>query len=96
MRRMLLLLITVGAAAPSALAATDALLQTAREHFRPIPTEPPPLPGNPATPDKVELGKMLFFEPRLSESWMLSCNACHNLATGGVVARRRWWTTATC
>lgn len=84
MRRILLLIaLGVGAVVSPALAA-DALLQTARKHFRPVPAAPPQLSANPATPDKVELGKMLFFEPRLSESWMLSCNACHNLATGGV------------
>jgi cytochrome c peroxidase len=71
------------AAAPSS-AAEDELMQRAQEVFQSIPDQPPPLAGNPITPDKVELGKMLFFEPRLSESWMLSCNACHNLATGGV------------
>ncbi|MCS6230279.1 cytochrome-c peroxidase [Shewanella baltica] len=37
-------------------------------------------------PEKVELGKMLFFEPRLSKSGYISCNSCHNLATGGVDA----------
>lgn len=31
-----------------------------------------------------ELGKMLFFDPRLSQSGMISCNSCHNLSTGGV------------
>lgn len=36
------------------------------------------------SPEKVELGKMLFFEPRLSKSGAISCNSCHNLATGGV------------
>ena len=71
------------AAAPGS-AAEDELMQRAKEVFQPIPEQPPSLAGNPITPDKVELGKMLFFEPRLSESWMLSCNACHNLATGGV------------
>ena len=28
---------------------------------------------------KVELGKKLFFEPRLSKSGWISCNSCHNL-----------------
>ncbi|PJG58377.1 cytochrome-c peroxidase [Aeromonas cavernicola] len=37
-----------------------------------------------SSPEKVELGKMLFFEPRLSKSNAISCNSCHNLATGGV------------
>ncbi len=32
---------------------------------------------------KVELGKKLFFEPRLSKSGFISCNSCHNLSTGG-------------
>jgi cytochrome c peroxidase len=32
----------------------------------------------------VELGKMLYFEPRLSASWLISCNTCHNLGLGGV------------
>jgi len=32
----------------------------------------------------IELGKMLFHEPRLSKSGLLSCNTCHNLATFGV------------
>lgn len=38
---------------------------------------------NPITAEKTELGKMLFFEPRLSKSGLISCNTCHNLATGG-------------
>lgn len=33
--------------------------------------------------DKVELGKMLFFDPRLSKSGFISCNSCHNLSMGG-------------
>ncbi|MEZ9367575.1 cytochrome-c peroxidase [Shewanella sp. 10N.286.51.B2] len=37
-------------------------------------------------PEKVELGKMLFFEPRLSMSGFISCNSCHNLSLGGVDA----------
>ena len=39
---------------------------------------------NPITPAKVELGKKLFFDARLSKSGLISCNTCHNLATGGV------------
>jgi len=42
------------------------------------------LAEHPITPAKVELGKMLFFEPRLSASWLISCNTCHNLGLGGV------------
>ncbi|MEK7789197.1 MAG: cytochrome-c peroxidase, partial [Planctomycetota bacterium] len=32
---------------------------------------------------KIELGKKLFFEPRLSKSCWITCNSCHNLSTGG-------------
>ena len=46
--------------------------------------EAPPIPeDNPMTPEKVELGKMLYFEPRLSESGIISCHTCHNLSLGG-------------
>ena len=31
----------------------------------------------------VELGKMLYFDPRLSQSGFISCNSCHNLSLGG-------------
>ena len=41
-------------------------------------------PNNPMTSQKVNLGKMLYFEPRLSKSSLISCNTCHNLALGGV------------
>ncbi|MDX9885458.1 cytochrome-c peroxidase [Thauera sp.] len=34
-------------------------------------------------PGKVELGKKLWFEPRLSMSGIISCNTCHNLSMGG-------------
>ena len=39
---------------------------------------------NPITDAKVKLGKKLYFDPRLSKSGLISCNTCHNLATGGV------------
>lgn len=39
---------------------------------------------NPITPDKVKLGKLLYFDTRLSKTGNNSCNSCHNLATFGV------------
>lgn len=36
-----------------------------------------------ANPAMVELGKKLFFDPRLSRSGFISCNSCHNLSMGG-------------
>ena len=34
-------------------------------------------------PAMVELGKKLWFDPRLSRSGFISCNSCHNLSMGG-------------
>jgi len=41
-------------------------------------------PNKTITDAKVELGKTLYFEPRLSKSGIISCNTCHNLGLGGV------------
>jgi cytochrome c peroxidase len=38
---------------------------------------------NPSTPAKIELGKKLFFDPRLSLTGTVSCNTCHNIMEGG-------------
>ncbi|WP_197525159.1 cytochrome-c peroxidase [Symbiobacterium thermophilum] len=43
----------------------------------------PENPDNPTTPEKVELGKLLFFDPRLSSSGVISCATCHNLGLAG-------------
>lgn len=42
----------------------------------PLPPVPIP-PENPSTPDKVELGKLLFFDSRLSSDGSRSCAHCH-------------------
>ncbi|SFB80595.1 cytochrome-c peroxidase [Pseudoalteromonas denitrificans] len=41
-------------------------------------------PASGLNTDLVNLGKKLWFDPRLSKSNAISCNSCHNLATGGV------------
>ena len=64
--------------------AADELMTNAQELFEPIPLKPPALEGNPATPEKVKLGRMLYFETRLSESHTISCNSCHVVGMGGV------------
>ncbi|MFQ5774872.1 MAG: cytochrome-c peroxidase [Kiloniellaceae bacterium] len=44
---------------------------------------PPPIPAdNPQTPEKIELGKMLFFDPRLGGDASTACASCHH-PTGG-------------
>jgi cytochrome c peroxidase len=37
-----------------------------------------------ATEDEIVLGRMLYYEPRLSKSQTISCNSCHDLAKYGV------------
>jgi cytochrome c peroxidase len=39
---------------------------------------------NPQTPEKIALGKKLYFEKALSKDNTQSCNTCHNVATYGV------------
>jgi len=63
--------------------AADDLLNRAKELFSPIPAEVPATADNPVTPEKVALGRMLYFDPRLSSSQLISCNTCHNLGMGG-------------
>lgn len=50
-----------------------------------VRTEPiqPITPATIENPAKVELGKKLFFDPRLSKSGFISCNSCHNMSMGG-------------
>ena len=64
--------------------AASPLLGRAQVLFEVVPDTPPDLEGNLITPVKVDLGKKLYFEPRLSQSWLISCNTCHNLGLGGV------------
>lgn len=44
----------------------------------PLPAVPPIPADNSMSVKKVELGKMLFFDPRLSSSGVVSCATCHN------------------
>ena len=46
------------------------------------PTKVPAPKSNPMTPQKIALGQMLFFDPRLSGSGAISCSSCHNPALG--------------
>jgi cytochrome c peroxidase len=61
----------------------DSSLKEAQAIFKPIPDKAPVIKGNEATQEKVLLGKMLYFEPRLSKSGLISCNTCHNVGMGG-------------
>ncbi len=59
------------------------LRQQAQELFKPLPSTVPAVKGNKITPEKIALGKALFFDPRMSASGIFSCNSCHGLGNGG-------------
>lgn len=59
---------------------TAAEATTKQPHSEPVT---PIQPAKVTEPAKVELGKQLFFDPRLSMSGVISCNTCHNLSLGG-------------
>ena len=40
--------------------------------------------SNPITPEKVTLGRMLYFDTRMSKNHDISCNSCHDLTKYGV------------
>lgn len=63
--------------------ADAALIKQASQVFGVLPDKAENA-NNPQNDDKVKLGKMLYYEPRLSKSGWISCNSCHNLATYGV------------
>ncbi len=51
--------------------------------FEPLPAQPPVPADNPMNAEKIELGRMLYFDPRLSVDGTVSCNSCHNVMTNG-------------
>lgn len=76
------LTLVVIAMAGQAVAGED-LMFRAKALFKPVPTKPPVLKGNPAIAPKIDLGTKLYFDPRLSKSQLISCNTCHNVGLGG-------------
>lgn len=50
--------------------------------FQPI-SEVAENPDNPVTSEKIDLGRMLYYETRLSKNRTVSCNTCHDLASFG-------------
>ena len=56
---------------------------TTPPNWQALPNQAPSPGNNPTTPAKVELGKMLYFDPRLSSTGTVSCFSCHNVMEGG-------------
>ena len=48
----------------------------------PLLSDPPHPPGNPSSPARVALGRMLFFDPVLSGNQRMACATCHDPAHG--------------
>ena len=59
------------------------LLTTSQGMFTVLPTKSE-IAGNVVTQEKIDLGKKLYFDNRLSKDNTQSCNTCHNLNTYGV------------
>ncbi len=61
----------------------DELMEKAQSIFAVMPEEAKN-PENPLTPEKIALGKRLFYDTALSKDGNNSCNSCHNMETYGV------------
>jgi len=69
----LLLCLALGSAAPLASA----------QSWPALPKQAPVPADNPQTPAKIELGKVLFHDPRLSSTGTVACASCHSVMEGG-------------
>ncbi len=68
---------------PSSGSYEQRLLEQASVFFRPMPDNAF-VDGERASDELIELGKMLYYEPRLSRSGLISCHTCHNFGLAGV------------
>ena len=59
----------------------DALQERARALFAPVPE------AAPVSAAQVQLGRKLFFDPRLAADGRSRCSACHDLRRGGASGR---------
>jgi cytochrome c peroxidase len=74
---MLFRIAPLALACAASLVATGAVMAQSQEPIQPI------VPPQQVNLGQVELGKKLYFDPRLSKSGFISCNSCHNLSMGG-------------
>jgi cytochrome c peroxidase len=77
---LLLLTMLLFSIAITAFADDDAaLIKRASQILGPLPASMQSA-ENPITPEKVKLGKILFYEPRISVDGTVSCSKCHPIA----------------
>ena len=87
--KLVVSIVTVCTLSTSGLFASALLEKAKKSGLEAIPSEQVTLmkmiddKKDPITDAKVELGKKLYFDPRMSRSGLISCNTCHNLALGG-------------
>jgi len=75
------LALVAGLSASTALAQVD-ITESFLPMFKALPTEVP-APDNELTEAKINLGRQLYFETRISKGAKMSCNSCHKLDTFG-------------
>jgi cytochrome c peroxidase len=80
---MRVLALTALAVLPAELAWSADLRERAGSIFGTLPATAEN-PANPTSPAKVELGRMLYYDARLSKNHDISCNSCHQLDRFGV------------
>src|SRR6266508_2975863 len=66
----------------------EELMSKAKSTFGPLPASMPS-PDNPITPEKVKLGNVLFWEPRISSDGVVSCAKCHPMGLYAVDGLRK-------
>lgn len=66
------------ALAQTALAQEEDKPRAARSPLAPLSQTMPSPDDNPPSADKIALGKLLFFDPRLSGDNTMSCATCHS------------------
>ncbi len=77
------LVLSCAGAAPVAEPDRAALSQRAKAAFGTLPSEAASV-ANPVTEAKIELGRMLYYDKRLSKNHDVACNSCHLLDQFGV------------
>ncbi len=92
MKRFIVSLSSILVASTLTLSAADLLSQAKEAGLVPLPKDQAGVEAmlkefgvkfSKFSQEKAELGKKLYFEPRLSKSGLISCNTCHNLGLGG-------------
>ena len=82
-RTILCSALIAGAGTAAAAENANGLREMANRLFQPIPDAQTLIAQRKLDPAQIELGRMLFFEPRLSRSHIITCNTCHAIGTGG-------------